>query len=240
MIKYEARSKDYPQGRLIACANGILLEDKELPVGEIPFAKFDDIQIGGKYYSEALITHLRPIQDQYNETVRRRAEWTRKLLAGKYKAPRGSGIAQESLNDDSGEVLYYTPVPNAPGNVEPVAVPMIPQWAFNEEDRLDKMFNDISGISEVSRGTMPSASIPAIGMQLLTEQDDTRIGITTEQHEHAWARVGSLALKYAEKFWVMPRKLKIAGKALLRHGITVAEAYVTIVIWLLTTKLDTG
>ena len=214
MIKYEARSKDYPQGRLIACANGILLEDKELPVGEIPFAKFDDIQIGGKYYSEALITHLRPIQDQYNETVRRRAEWTRKLLAGKYKAPRGSGIAQENLNDDSGEILYYTPIPNAPGNLEPVQVPMIPQWAYNEEDRLDKMFNDISGISEVSRGTMPSASIPAIGMQLLTEQDDTRIGITTEQHEHAWARVGSLALKYAEKFWVMPRKLKIAGKAL--------------------------
>lgn len=213
MIKYEAASAQYPQGRMIICANGILLEDKELPAGEIPFAKFDDIQVGGKYYSESIITHLRPIQDQYNEVIRRRAEWTRKLLAGKYKAARGSGLAPESLTDGT-EVMYYTPIPNAPQGIEPVQVPMIPQWAYNEEQALEKMFNDISGISEVSRGTMPSASIPAIGMQLLTEQDDTRIGVTTEQHEHAWARVGSLALKYAEKFWVMPRKLKIAGKSL--------------------------
>lgn len=214
MVKYEAPSLQYPNGRMIVAANGVLLENKELPVGEIPFAKFDDIQIGGKYYSESIITHLRPIQDQYNETVRRRAAWTRKLLAGKYKAARGSGIAAEALDDESGELLYYDATPNSPNGPEALQIPMIPQWAYNEEDKLIQMFNDISGISEVSRGTMPSASIPAIGMQLLTEQDDTRIGITTEQHEHAWARVGSLSLKYAERHWKMPRKLKVAGKAL--------------------------
>lgn len=211
MIKYEARSKDYPNGRMIVCANGVLLEDKELPVGEIPFRKFDDVVVGGKFYSEAIITHLRPVQDQYNETIRRRAEWTRKLLAGKYKAPRGSGIAQESLNDESGEVVYYDSVPTAPNGPEALQIPMIPQWAYTEEDKLTQMINDISGISEVSRGTLPSASIPAIGMQLLTEQDDTRIGVMTEQHEHAWAGVGSLILKYIEKFYVLPRKLKMAG-----------------------------
>lgn len=211
MIKYEARSKDYPNGRMIVCANGVLLEDKELPVGEIPFRKFDDVVVGGKFYSEAIITHLRPVQDQYNETIRRRAEWTRKLLAGKYKAARGSGIAQEALNDESGEVVYYDAVPTAPNGPEAIQVPMIPQWAYTEEDKLTQMINDISGISEVSRGTLPSASIPAIGMQLLTEQDDTRIGVMTEQHEHAWAGVGSLILKYIEKFYVLPRKLKMAG-----------------------------
>jgi transcriptional regulator with XRE-family HTH domain len=104
MVKYERPTPDHPKGRMIACANGILLEEKELPVGEIPFAKFDDILIGGKYYSEAVISHARPIQDQYNETVRRRAEWTKRLLAGKYVTARGSALAQESLNDESGEV----------------------------------------------------------------------------------------------------------------------------------------
>jgi hypothetical protein len=211
LIKYEARSKEYPNGRMIVVANGILLEDKELPVGEIPYRKFDDVIVGGKLYSESIITHLRPVQDQFNETIRRRSEWTKTLLAGKYKAARGSGLAQESLNDQSGEVVYYDAVPNAPNGPEPIQVPMIPQWAYAEEDKLTQMLNDISGISEVSRGTLPSASIPAIGMQLLTEQDDTRIGVMTEQHEYAWAGIGSLILKYVEKFWVLPRKLKMAG-----------------------------
>lgn len=213
MIKFEARSKEYPNGRMIVAANGKLLENKELPVGEIPFAKFDDIQIGGKYYSESLITHLRPVQDQYNEVIRRRSEWVKKLLAGKYKAPRGSGIAQEALTDDT-EMMYYTPVPNAPAGLEVLQVPMIPQYAYQEEDRLNQQFGELAGIGESSKGQPPNAQIPAIGMQLMIEQDDTRIGVTTEQHEHAWARVGMLGLKYAEKFWVMPRKLKVAGKAL--------------------------
>lgn len=221
MVKYEARSKDYPNGRMIVVANGIPLEDKELPVGEIPFRKFDDVIIGGKFNSEAIITHLRPVQDYYNELMRRRSEWTKRLLAGKYVAARGIGLTQESLNDESGEILEYDPIPSVPngGRPEPLEVPSIPQYAYAEEDRLDNQINYISGISEVSRGTLPSASIPAIGMQLLTEQDDTRIGVQTEQHEHAWAGVGSLILKYCEKYWVMPRKLKFAAKS----GYTVKE-----------------
>lgn len=214
MVKYEAPSKKYPQGRMIVCANGILLEDKPLPIGEIPFAKFDDIIIGGKFYSEAIITHLRPIQDQYNLVIQRRAEWTRRLLAGKYKAARGSGIAQEAMTDESGEVVYYDPVPNAPGGPEMLEIPTIPQYAYNEEDRLTQMFNDISGISEVSRGVLPSASIPALGMQILTEADDTRIGVETEGNEYSWARVGSLVLKFVQVGYSMPRKLKIAGPGL--------------------------
>lgn len=214
LIRYEARSSKYPNGRMIVVANGILLENKELPVGEIPYAKFDDIVIGGKYYSEAVTTHLRPIQDQYNELVRRRAAWMRKYVAGKYKAVRGSGIAEEALHDGESEVVFYNVVPGAPNGPEAIQVPTLPQWAFSEEDRYTAMFNDISGISEVSRGSLPSASIPAIGMQLLTEQDDTRIGVMTEQHEHAWSRVGTLMLKYAQTNWKLPRKLKIAGPSL--------------------------
>lgn len=216
LIKYEIRSEKYPQGRMIVCANGILLEDKPLPCGEIPFAKFDDIVVAGKYYSEAIVTHMRPVQDYFNEVLRRRSEWTKKMLAGKLIAARGSGLSQEALNDESGEVAYYDPVPSAPngGMPMPMQIPNIPQYAYSEEDKANGHMNEISGISEVSRGQLPSASIPAVGMQLLVEQDETRIGIMTEQHEHAWARIGRLILKYVEEYYVTPRKLKIAGKNL--------------------------
>lgn len=210
---YEKRSQNHPNGRQVTVANGILLEDKDLPVGEIPIIKFDDILIGGKYYSESLITHIRPLQDQYNRLISQRAAWTNRLLAGKYMAPKGHGIIQESFNDQSGEIVEYNPGPMGQ-KPEAIQVPMIPQWAYTEDDKIISQIYDISGINEVSRGQIPAAGIPAIGMQFLMEQDDTRIGVVTEHNENSWADVGSLILKYVAKFYILPRIIKIAGPKL--------------------------
>lgn len=206
---YEKRSKKYPNGRLIVIGSDVLLHDGELPVGEIPFAKFDDVSIAGKFYPEAIVTHLRPIQDQYNRLISKRAEWVNRLVAGKYMAAKGAGLQQEALNSQSGEVLYYN---NVPGTSPPTQmnIPVIPQYAYTEEDKLNDQFYDIAGEGEISRGILPAAGIPAIGMQLLLEQDETRIAAMTEQHEHAMAHVMRLNLKYREKFTTNQRLLKIA------------------------------
>ncbi len=207
---YEKRSKFHPNGRLIITANGVKLHDGPLPVGEIPFAKFDDVVIGGKYASEAIITHLRPLQDRKNRLISHKDAFISKLLAGKFIAAKGHGLVKEALNDQSGEVIEYTPVPNAeaPHAMTP---PQMPQYVYQEEQSIDENFDDISGIGEVSQGKMPAAGIPAIGMQLLQEQDQTRIGVVTTYHEDSWSRVMRLNLLYAQKFWKTPRLLKIAG-----------------------------
>lgn len=204
---YEKRSKKYPNGRHVITANGVLLKNDELPCGEIPFSKFDDAVIGGKYYSEALVTHARPLQDQYNTNLKKTSDWIRRLVAGKYIAAKGHGLIQEAFNDQSGEIVEFDPVPGA---TEPHAVqmPTIPQFVFTERELVKKDLNEILGLSEVSRGNLPSASIPAQGIQILLEQDETRIGIETEQHEHAFARVGMLILKNTDKYCITDRKLK--------------------------------
>ena len=213
IVYYERRSQKYPNGRMIVTANGVLLADKDLPCGEIPLVKFDDVLIGGKYYSESLITHIRPIQDQNNRLWTQRTEWVNKLLAGKYLAPKGHGIIQESFDDTSGEIIEYNPGPQGQ-KPEPLQTPMIPSYAYQEEDRLQSALNDIFGINEISKGQIPTAGIPAIGMQFLMEQDDTRIGIVTENNENGWAQVGSLVLKFVEEYYVLERLIKIAGPRL--------------------------
>lgn len=210
---YERRSSKHPNGRLCVVANGVLLEDKSLPVGEMPFVKFDDVIVGGSFHSESLITHLRPIQDQYNRLIQKRADWTNLMLAGKYIAPKGHGMHSQALTNSSGEVVEYEPQPNA-APPQAMQIPVIPQYAYVEEEKLIAMFNDISGIQEISRGTLPSAGIPAIGMQFLQEQDETRIGVVTEQHEQAWAEVGQLVLKYVGEYYKTPRVLKVAGEGM--------------------------
>lgn len=204
---YEKPSKKYPNGRHVVVANGILLKNDELPFGEIPFAKFDDVVIGGKYNSESLITHARPIQDQYNRALIKRADWVNRLLNGKFIAAKGHGLMQEAINDQSGEVVEYDPVP---GVEEPHAmqIPVIPAYAYQETESLKKEIWEIFGLSEVSQGKLPSASIPAKGMEILLEQDETRVGLETEQHEHSFARMGMLILKCAGKNYITKRKLK--------------------------------
>lgn len=219
IVYYEKRSKEHPNGRRVVTANGVLLEDGELPVGEFDIVKIDDMIIGGRYNSEAIITHLRPVQDQYNVSRTKMADWVRKMLAGKYLVPKGSGLGQESLNNDSGEVVEYNPVPNAPPPTV-MNVPQIPSYAYKDVETLNMEFDFISGINEISRGVLPSASIPAQGMAFLQEQDQTRIGVQTSRNETAYARIGCLVLKYVGKNYILPRMLKIAGEGL---GYTVKE-----------------
>jgi hypothetical protein len=206
-------SKKHPCGRYIVTANGVLLHDGTLPIDEIPFIKFDDIVVGGKLNAEAIITHLRPLQDQINRGKSMRAAWMQRMLTGKWIAARGHNLAREALNDQSGEVVEYDIVPNGP---EPHAmeVPAIPSYAFEEENTLKTDMDDTAGINEASRGQMPSAQIPAIGMQLLVEQDDTRIGVETEQHEHSYADMGRILLKFVAKYYETGRLLKVAGEDL--------------------------
>jgi hypothetical protein len=216
---YEKPSQKHKNGRHIIAANGVLLKNKGLAVGEIPYAKFDDIIVAGKYFSETPVTHARPIQDQYNKSLIKCAEWTNRLLAGKYIAAKGHGLIQEALNDQSGEVVEYDPVPGA-SEPHAMSLPVIPDYVYKERQELKKSLYEIFGLSEVSRGQLPSASIPAQGINLLLEQDETRIGIEVEAQEHAWARVGMLILKFADKYFITDRKLKTKGKN-LQHNVRI-------------------
>ena len=215
-VYYEKPSDKHPLGRRVITANGVLLDDGVLPIDELPFVKFDDIIVGGKFNAEAIITHLRPLQDQINKGKAMRAAWLNRTLTGKYAAPRGANLARESMNDQSGEIVEYDAVPNAPNGGMPVALdpPSIPSYAYEEENTLKTDMDDTAGINEASRGQMPSAQIPAIGMQLLVEQDDTRIGVETEGHEHAYANLGRIILKFVSKYYSTPRLLKISGRSM--------------------------
>ncbi len=207
---YERPSRQFPEGRFAVVANGVILAYKDLQIDEIPFAKFDDVKIGGKFNSESIITHLRPLQDQYNRNMRRKAEFLNKGLNLKFMAPKGSGLIAEAINDST-ELYEYNPVPQAKPP-EAVQAPQLPQYVYTDQEQLENKFNEISGINDVSKGQMPSASIPGIGMQILQEADETRIGIITESNENSWCDVGRHVLKYMDAYYKNPRFLREAGQ----------------------------
>ena len=213
LVYQEKRSEEHPNGRMIVCAGGVLLEDKDLPIGEFDIIKFDNILIGGRYNSEAIITHLRPIQDQYNVLRTKMADWIRRVLGGKYLVAKGAGLSQEAINNDSAEVVEYNMVPGAPPPTV-MAQPQIPSYAYEDIKVLESEFDFISGINEATRGVAPSASIPFRAMAMLVEQDQTRISVETSRNEVGYAKLGCAILKYVGKYYEMPRIMKLAGDGL--------------------------
>ncbi len=212
---YERPSLKFPEGRLIITASGVMLYSGPLPLGKIPFIKFDDIKVAGKFYSEAVLTHARPLQVKINNIFQIRDKWTRTLATGKYIAAKGHGLQAEAINNQSGEVVEYNPVPNA-GPPQAMSIPMIPNYLYTEEERAESALDDIFGINETSRGVQSSANMPALSMQILQESDETRLGVQTEDNEHKWAQVYQLMLKCGQKFFKSPRKLKINNKGSLK------------------------
>ena len=206
---YERPTKRYPNGRMIVTANGVLLEYKDLPIDEIPFVKFDDIKVAGKFFSESIITHLRAVQDQMNRNMRRKAEFLNKGLNLKIIAPKGHGLSQESWNDST-EVIEFNPVQGGP---EPKALqnPQMPNYVYSDTESLRSYYTEISGLSEVSKGQLPSASIPAMGMQILQEADETRLGVIIESNENSYADNCRHVLKFMNGFYTTPRYIRESG-----------------------------
>lgn len=213
IVYYERRCEKYPNGRMVVGASGVILEDKELPIGEYDIFKADDIIIGGRYNPEAIITHLRPIQDQYNMTRGRCGDWVRLNLSGKYLAAKGAGLSQEAINNATSEVVEFNPVPNAPPP-QAMTIPVIPSYVYEEISTLDNEFDRTSGIGETSQGKLESASMPGNLGQLLQEQDQTRLSIQTTRNEITYSKLGSAVLKYASKYYIVERLLKSAGDGL--------------------------
>jgi hypothetical protein len=111
-----------------------------------------------------------------------------------------------------GKILVYRQ-----GSSPPVMMNMgsIPQDLTIEEDRLMHEFLTISGISDFARfSAVPATVTSGVALQLLTEQDDTRISITAEYIRRASMQIGKHILRLYKQFGGHSRVERVAGE----HG----------------------
>lgn len=97
----------------------------------------------------------------------------------------------------------------APSYLQP---PTIPAYVENEIERIQKSMEEISGIHEVSKATVPTGVTAASAINLLQEQDDTRIGPEIQAMERALELAGTKILKLRARFNTDQRTIRIAGE----------------------------
>lgn len=208
---WEAPSTKYPNGRY-----GVVAGKTELYVGDnpyadicpVPYADMVHIPVADSLYGESVVSQLRQVNVMYNKIRSDVVENTSKLSNPPLKAPVNAFLQPPKF--EPGEVMYYNPLVG--GEIDQVRIEPYNQATMNILMRLWQERDDISGISEVSRGVVPRGVRSAQAVAYLLEQDETRLSVTARAYEDMIGRAMGMALKLARKFYTAPRIIRVVGE----------------------------
>lgn len=218
--RYERPSTLYPNGRLDIVAGGELLYSGELPYingvsGErsFPFVRQVCLEQAGCFWGGTIIERIIPVQRAYNAIKNRKHEFLNRLSMGILTVEDGSvdvdNLEEEGLSP--GKILVYRQGSNAPSYMTNNHVPA----DFNgEEEKLLNEFKVISGVSDLMNSTLAYNNTSGVALQMLIEQDETRLSVTSDNIKFAIKEVARHILRLYKQFASVPRLLKIVGE----HG----------------------
>jgi hypothetical protein len=146
------------------------------------------------------------------------------LLKDRFSNTKYSGVPGE-------EITYDATSPNSiPRYLEP---PNMPPYVIQEIDRLEDAIQEISGQHEVTGASVPAGVTAASAINLLQEQDDTRLGPTISEMETQLGLAGRKVLELIAKYYSEERMLTLVSpdsnydfvsfKGEMLHGNTAVE-----------------
>lgn len=204
---YIAPNEQKPNGQLIIVCGGKLLYDGELPynIGDdgekvLPFVKQDSIAVAGSFFGTCMIDRIIPVQRALNAVKNRKHEYMNRLAVGVLAVEDGS-VDTEDLEINGlmpGKVMVYRQGSTPPQMLDMGSVPTI---FTTEEERLQAEFSTITGVSEMMRSSsVPNSVTSGTALQLLSEQDDTRLTITAELIRKAIRLIARFVIRMFKQF----------------------------------------
>lgn len=205
---WERPSQTVPQGRHVVWCEQALLHEGPNDYGCLPYAMFPGVAVPGRFWPDAVTTHLRPIQVQRNKLLTQiRANVERfgnpTLLMDALSGNEYYGVPGEIIRHNAASPFQL------PQFLQP---PQLPAHVFNLLQEMDAAMREIAGQYEVSQGTVPTGVTAASAISLLQEQDATRIGPDVEVTELALSEVGQHTLALQVKYYTVERTIAIIGE----------------------------
>ena len=217
--RYVRPDETDPDGRLTIVAGDKLLFDGPLPYinrrdGQrgFPFVRQLSQTVAGCFWGSSVIDRLIPIQRAYNAVKNRKHEFLNRIAMGVLTVEDGSvdvdNLQEEGLSP--GKVLIYRQGSEPPKMMDGGSVPI--DFTY-EEERLINEFMVISGTSELSRNSATPTNVTSgVALQLLVDQDDTRLAATSDEMRFAVKECGEMILRLYRQFALTPRTIRAVRK----------------------------
>ena len=199
-------------------AGGKLLYDGELPYVNdelsnrtFPFVKQISNYMPGSFFGVSVVDRLIPVQRAYNAVRNRKHEFFNRSVMNVLAVEDGS-IDTDELEIEGlspGKVLVYRQGSKIP---EIMQNPKQTIDFDTEEERLLQEFKSISGVSDMMTDSYAQyTSMSGLALQLLVEQDNSRLSTAIDSTKLAVKIVAKFILRLYKQYAVIPRLLKIAG-----------------------------
>ena len=216
--RYQKPCAEFPDGRLEIVAGERLLYSGALPFcnGErgaraFPFVKQDCLHLPAAFFGGSIVDRLVPVQRAYNAVRNRKHEFLNRISMGVLTVEDGS-VDTDELTEEGllpGKVLVYRQGGEPPKMLDCGSVPA--QFA-EEEKWLEREFELISGVSDLSESSTPTGVTSATGLQLLLAQDESRLAPTLYAIEQATKEVGEQILALYKQFAGEARLMNLTGE----------------------------
>lgn len=216
--RYTLPDADKPNGEYVAVANGVLLRCGDLPfvngtdgARTFPFVKQVSLLNAGCFFGASTVERAIPVQRAYNAVKNRKHELLNRLSMGVMAVEDGSvdidNLEQEGISP--GKILVYRQGATPPRMIDCGSVPS----GFDaEEARLINEFTQVSGVSEIMRSSRDASSaMSGVALQLLIEQDDTRLSLSAERVRQAAREIARQLIRLYKQFGTDARISRIVG-----------------------------
>lgn len=217
--RYERPTVETPNGRLVTVAGNHLLYEGEMPYlngenGErcFPFVKQVSIGNTGSFFGKSVIERLIPVQRAFNAVKNRKHEFLNRLSMGILTVEDGA-VDVDDLQTDGlspGKVLVYRQGAKAP---ELMSDMTMPDEFTVEEEKLANEFVVVSGVSDVSSSSQNASLSSGSALELLVEQDNSRMIATAEDIRRAYLEVARQTIRLYAQFMTGVKVVRYQDKA---------------------------
>ena len=198
---WEKPTARYPKGRMIRVAGGQLLASGDWPYQKrdtFPFVPLGFQEKTGALWALNAVTDLIPLQRAFNNTLSRiqdRVNTDKPTILAREGSEIGLGAYQSKRNY---EIVEFAGEPPAYQQAPPVN-----SYWFTYLQLLGGQMEDLSGVHEVSNGSVPPGVTAGNAIELLQQSDQTQMSefvgnIESAQVERANWEIALCAQYYAE------------------------------------------
>ena len=205
--------RDHPNGFRAVWAGRRILETDERPWDPMPFVMISGIPVPGRLWPTSICEQLIGPQTELNKVKSQIAEHRNRLgnatVVASKSAVGDPDEFQRQLSAPGGIAWVDDTMQNAqPTFLEP---PSLPSYILQEIDRCEAAIQDIAGQHEVSSAQVPAGVTAASAINLLQEQDDTRLGPAAWDLERQLAEIGRKELRLVARYYDDRRTISLAG-----------------------------
>lgn len=166
--------KEYPYGRVIKIANGVLLSDEpRMPFEnrKIPKVKYLNYVLPREFFGVSEVEQIESPQRVFNKILNAQLEIMNLMGNPAWIISTDSGVDPHQIVNRTGLIIQKEPG----SEVKRVDGVQLSASALALIDRMETWFNNIVGTQEVTRGQTPGAVTAASAIEQLTENARTRI-----------------------------------------------------------------